>query len=86
MHMQLSKEIDFSQSNDGGLEGVWGRAAQSRAQMLVFLCSDERLCGQHIPQPISLVTFLFGNKKVTPITEQNRAININLLKYRTSIF
>ena len=75
MHMSIDQENDHSQSNDGGLEGVWGRAAQSRAQMPVFLCSNERLCGQHIPQPISLVTFLFGNKKVTPITEQNRATN-----------
>jgi len=31
----------------------------------VYLRKNERLCGQRFPQLISLVTFLFSDKKVT---------------------
>ena len=48
---------------DGGRVGVWGRAAQSRANVLDNLRNYERLCGQRIPQTLSLVRFLCGHKK-----------------------
>ena len=54
--------------------------------MQFFRCARERYIGEGAfvvrehgisasPMTISLVTFLFGNKKVTPITEQNRVTN-----------
>ena len=54
---------DPIRSFDGGRVGVWGRAAQSRANVLDNLRNYERLCGQRIPQTLSLVRFLCGHKK-----------------------
>ena len=54
---------DSSPSFDGGRVGGWGRAAQSRAEHAGCAMHNDRLCGQRLPQPLSLVHFLCGHKK-----------------------
>jgi len=43
--------------------GSGGGRLKDGRKMLDSYCSNERLCGQRIPQPLSLVRFLCGHKK-----------------------
>jgi len=67
-HRGIHSESDNSRSPDGGRVGARGRAAQSRGRSVGFpFAASIGFAGQRLPRTFSLVTFLYGHKKVTPI-------------------
>ena len=77
-HRSHSRFLPSCRRGPGG--GSGGGRLKVGVEKPVSICSNERLCGQRLPRPLSLVTFLCGHKKVTRSPIGNCTTNINLSK------